>query len=259
MSSLLGNDYFLFFIFSIIIAILICPIWIPWVVDEINKVRENSRKKKLQEYAKRNHMVIKPDYNKFFIDCGRMQCFSKILDPSFIDVIEILDKEKGDVYIGELQWELLFKFSGSRRHHHSYNKIKKAVTLCVLYDNGFNLPNFDLSRETLKDKTIELFGMNETEDIDFDNDKIFSEAWWLSSEENMIVRSFFNDSIRACFMNYVDKNYRICGQKKTVFIMTNGLIEPDNYSQVISDIRSIASCMRKNILFYSPSNKKKKE
>ena len=255
MNSLLDNDFFLFFIYSIFAAILICPIWIPWVVDAIKKVREKNRKKKLLEYAKRNHMVVKPDFNKFFIDCGRMSCFSKILDPSFIDVIEILDKEKGDVYIGELQWELFFNLSGSKRRRHSYNKIKKAVTLCVLYDDGFKLPNFDLSRETLKDKTIELFGMNETEDIDFDNDKNFSEAWWLSSEENMIVRSLFTASIRSCFMRYVDKNYRICGQKKTVFIMTNGLIEPDNYSQVISDMRSIASCMRKNILFYSPSNK----
>ncbi|MBQ3643171.1 MAG: hypothetical protein II961_01110, partial [Candidatus Riflebacteria bacterium] len=136
----------------------------------------------------------------------------------------------------------------------------KDRTLCVLYDDKFNLPSFDLSRETLKEKAVEVLHMNETEDIDFDDDKEFSDAWWLSSNDNLIVRDLFTKNIRSNFMNFVDKGYRICGRRNVIFIITNSTLCPEDYSKVISDIRMIQRFLKNNKKFYtSPSETKQAE
>lgn len=249
------------------ILLITFPVWLPFVIMIIKDKLKEKRNKKRIEYAKKAKAVIKPYFDKFLKDFGMMRCFSKILCPSFCNVVEKLDKENGDIYIGELQWEILIKkifrprsrYSSNKNNSDEYIRVEKAITICVLYDDGFNLPDFDLSRESLKDKTIELFGMSETEDIDFDNDKEFSSAWWLTSEENMLVKDLFTTNIRSFFMNYLDKNYRICGQRNAFFIMANKLIDPDNYSQITSDIKSIARCLRSNKKFYTPSFERDKE
>ena len=44
--------------------------------------------------------------------CGS---FVEMLDPTFCNVIEKLDKENGDIYIGELRWEIAVERSNRRR------------------------------------------------------------------------------------------------------------------------------------------------
>ena len=99
--------------------------------------------------------------------------------------------------------------------------------------------------------------MNETEDIDFDDDKEFSSAWWLSSNENMLVRDLFTKNIRSNFMNFVDKGYRICGNKNVLFIITNKPLCSKDYSKLISDIRMIQRFLKNNKKFYTPPSETK--
>lgn len=191
-----------------------------------------------------------------------MTCFQNMLNLSFCNVIEKLDKENGDVYIGELQREVAVRHYQGRSASmnliavdtpdNKYIRVKKDTTLCVLYDDGFDLPSFDLSRETLKQKAIEILRMNETVDIDFDDDKEFSDAWWLSSNDNVLVRELFTKNIRSNFMNFVDKGYRICGRRNVIFIITDNILCPEDYSRVISDIRMIQRFMKNNKKFYTP-------
>ena len=93
--------------------------------------------------------------------------------------------------------------------------------------------------------------MNETEDIDFDEDKEFSDAWWLTSNDNMIVKQLFTTNIRKNFMKYVDKGYRISGQQDMLIIITNTVYQPENYPSITSDMKVISRFLRTNKKFYN--------
>ncbi len=265
MSSHLLDDSTIVIFFVAIILIIIGV----YFYNSIMYGNRNKREKQAMQYARKTKSVIKPYFSKFINDCGGMECFSDMLNPSFCNVIEKLDKENGDVYIGELRWEIAVEQHKRRRRslvadlmfgsEKKYIRVPKEATLCVLYDDGFNLPNFDLIRETLKDKAVEVLGMNKTEDIDFDEDKEFSSSWWLSSNENMIVRDLFTKNIRSNFMNFVDKGYRICGRKNVLFILANKAFWPEDYSRVISDIRMIQRFMKNNKKFYTPYSERQEE
>ena len=240
----------------IIVAIMILGPIIFIIFTSDNKEKSEKRAKEIAQYAKRNKLSFRQYYSKFIKDYGNLSCFVEMIDPTFCSVIEKLDKENGDLFIGELQWEVAVE--KNRKHQTSdagegrYYRVKNYSTLCVLYDYGFNLPDFDLSRETLKEKTVEILHINNTEDIDFADDKEFSSAWWLSSNENMVVRELFTKNIRSNFMNFVDKGYRICGNRNVLFIIADKPFCPKDYSILNSDIRMIQRFLKNNKKFYTP-------
>ncbi len=221
----------------------------------INDVRKgNAREKRAKEaaqYAKRNKLSFRKYFDKFIKDCGNLRFFSEMIDPNFCNVIEKPDKENGDIYVGEFHWDISVE-NHSRNSSKRYIRERRESTLCVLYDDCFNLPDFDLLRETLKEKAVEVLGMNQTEDIDFVDDKEFSDAWWLSSNENILVRDLFTKNIRSNFMSFVDKGYRICGKANVFFIITDKPLWPKDYPKLISDIRMIQRFMKNNKKFYTP-------
>ncbi len=194
-------------------------------------------------------------------------------DQSFINVLEKKEKENGDIYIGELEWAkpIASNSNGKGRNRYdfyssarmsmdsSYDRQKYYATMCVCYDNGFNLPNFDLTKETLDKKAAELFKMNDTEDIDFDEDNEFSDAWWLSSSENTLARELFTANIRSNFMRFYDKSYKICGQKNMVMIITNHVIQPEDYPQIITDMLDIVKFLKTNEKFYKKEVEQKEK
>ncbi len=240
----------------IIIAIMILgPIIILFFISANNQ----KRVKEIEQYAKRNKLSFKKYFDKFIKDCGNMRCFSEMIDPNFCYVIEKPDKENGNIYVGELHWDISVKNHRRSSSSSMYHREGRECTLCVLYDDGFNLPDFDLLRETLKEKAVEVLGMNQTEDIDFDDDKDFSDAWWLSSNENMVVRELFTRNIRSNFMSFVDKGYRICGKANVLFIITDKPLWPQDYSKLTSDIRMIQRFMKNNKKFYTPYSEREKE
>ena len=228
--------------------------------------KKSDREQKLLNIAKRTGAHVKPIFSKPLKDGATMECFTCLLDPSYINVIEKLDKENGDIYIGELEWikpaappnrsrrgRSQYDFNAGARMGTdcNYDRVKYYATMCVLYDKGFNLPNFDLTKETLDKKAVEFFKMNETEDIDFDEDKEFSDAWWLTSNDNMIVKQLFTTNIRKNFMKYVDKGYRISGQQDMLIIITNTVYQPENYPSITSDMKVISRFLRTNKKFYN--------
>lgn len=245
-----------------LLSIIIIPFIIIFIVKIIKDGDRKRREARLLKFAKKTKVSVKPYFGKFLKDCGDMSCFANLLNTTFCNVIEKLDKENGDVYIGELQAEVSVRNCKARNPGMSlvaidsadsnYVRLKRDCTLCVLYDDKFNLPSFDLFRETLKQKAIEILRMNETVDIDFDDDKEFSDAWWLSSNDNVLVRELFTKNIRSNFMNFVDKGYRICGRRNVIFIITDNILCPEDYSRVISDIRMIQRFMKNNKKFYTP-------
>ena len=255
----------------LMLAVSIGSIFVIVIISIIIKSfianKKSEREKKVINIAKRTGANYKPIFSKPVKDGATMECFICFNDPSYINVIEKADKENGVIYIGELEWvKPLSPHGNSRRSRNSYDynagarmgtdsnfdRIKHYNTMCVLYDNAFNLPNFDLTKETIDKKATEFLKMNETEDIDFDEDKEFSEAWWLTSNDNMIVKQLFTYNIRKNFMKFVDKGYRISGQQNMLIIITDKVIQPENYPSITSDIKVIARFLRTNKKFYKP-------
>ncbi len=260
--------------FMVIISIIgFVFLIISIVMKIIEESKKRKREEKLNNIAKLSGDTVKPLFNKPLKDGAEMTCFTCLQDPSFINVLEKKEKDNGDIYIGELEWikpiAPYAKGKGRNRYDFyadakmgmdsSYDRQKYYATMCVCYHNGFNLPNFDLTKETLDKKAAELFKMNETEDIDFDEDNDFSDAWWLSSSENEIVRELFTSNIRSNFMRFCDKNYKICGQKNMVMIITNHVIQPEDYPNIITDMLDIINFLKTNNKFYNEEAKKTQE
>ena len=225
--------------------------------------QKRKRDDKIANFAKRKNLRFLPFFSEPLKQKDEMNCFSGMIDLSFVNVIDKSDLDnKARLYIGDLKWvgssngNTISKgnvdFSPRMGMDSSFAKVKHYANMCVFFDNRFELPDFDLSRETLGKKTVEVLKLNNTEDIDFDDDKDFSDAWWLSSNMNMVVRDLFTKEIRKKFMKYVDKDYRIVGRNNMLLIITNKLYEPEDYNKIESDMRAISNILKTNKKFYNP-------
>ena len=237
--------------------LLVIVISIKCLQDYNKKNRED----KILNYAKRKGLRCIPCFSEPFKFKDNLNCFIDKQHPTYNNVIEKTDKEKVRLYIGELQWvkpgvgpAMISKYqadySRTMGMDSTIDRFKHSATMCVLYDDGFKLPNFTLARETLIDKTSEVLKLNSTEDIDFDDDKEFSDTWWLSSNENMIAKDFFDKNVRKSFMKYSDRNYMITGLREMILIIADNVYPPEKYTQIEADIKSIAAFLRKNEKYY---------
>ena len=244
--DLIGSLAVTFVIFIIII-----------IINTYRDAKNKKREKKIANYAERKGLKYYPFYSKPLKGKEEMNCFSGMNGISFINVIEKKsDKDNSVFYIGELQWtnpleftlpqRSRFDFSSNSKANSNMNKTKMFTNMAVYIDDRLDLPDFDLMRETLAKKLVEVVKLNRTEDIDFDEDKEFSDAWWLSSEMNMIVREFFTAEIRKKFMPFLDKNYRIVGNGNTLIIIADKLYEPEKFIQIETDIHKIARFLSSN-------------
>lgn len=231
------------------------------------KKNKSAREKEFQKYIVRTGEKHFDHFNEPFEDGLAMQCFSCMERPYFYNVLEKEVEPNVNLYIGELEWVDHMELSINHCADSTY-ATRMATdtdgkqtgnscysTMCVLYDKGFKLPNFDLSKETLGKKAAELVKMNKTTDIDFDDDKKFSDAWWLCTNETMIVKDLFDKNIRTNFMRFANKNYRISGQGDMIIIITPNVLPVTEYYKVISDMKTIHRFMKTNNKFYkAPKN-----
>ena len=253
-----------------VIVIVIGVLWTTtfYIIGDLKKKSRISREKEFQKYVKRSG----DDYLERFDDPIRdgiaMYCFSAMENPYYFNVIEKqYDEGITKLYIGEIEWtahmelalpgcsdstfasRAITKTDGQSKGNRSY------ATMCVLYDKGFRLPNFDLTNETIAKKTAEVLKLNRTKDIDFDEDKKFSDAWWLCTNETMIVKDLFDKNVRTNFMKYLNRNYRITGQGNMLIIITENPLLVTEYSRVINDMRLIQKFLKNNKKFYTqPKN-----
>ena len=226
--------------------------------------QKESREKEFKKYVKRTNADFSDFFDQPFKDGLAMQCFSFMENPSFYNVIEKSDDENGKLFIGELEWidHMELSIKGIKDSNYATRTVtnskekqignKSYATMCVVYDKGFRLPNFDLTIETLGKRTAEVLKLNKSLDIDFDDDKKFSDAWWLTTNETVPdVKDLFSRPIRLAFMRYVSKGYRIAGQADMIILITKNVHLPDEYSKVIYDMRAIQKTLRTNTKFYT--------
>lgn len=228
---------------------------------------KKKRAEKLKNLATKYHCKVIPHLDKVFEDGANIACFSIATNQSYYNVIEHNDESMGKVFVGEYSYRSFENGRPSRRSR--YNSLnggyycvnensqsyrsgyEKIVSLCVLYDKRLMLPNFELRKETIGLKAGEVLGLNKfndmlDEDIDFENDKAFSDAWWLSSNENMLMPSLFTSTVRSGFMKFVGKGYRIGGNGTMLVIRTDKVYDPEDYGNLVQDIREMQRILRTN-------------
>lgn len=244
------------------------------IVRTVKSFSKSSHEAKIMEMAKKRNLIYRPYFAKPMNDAGQWPCFMKFKEPSFSNVLEFENDYKGALYIGELEFTAhevnMSKVAssclssrgsryGSTRSTYQYGmgndvraeKFKNELTMCVIYDKGMMLPYFDMMPETIKLKAFELFGMNDSTDIDFQNDKEFSDAWWLSGQSDSEIRNLFTTMIRSGFMRFAEKGYRICGRSKMIIVIADKLIEPEKMNSVIADMRAIQKILQRNPKYYT--------
>ncbi len=205
--------------------------------------------------------TYKDSFNQVITDIEKMDCFNYFFDPKFTNVLEIENEDGSKTYIGDLEWstrygkkaidgvyedyDSLFGTSGAK------SQFKQCTTLCIVYNNNFSLPHFNLVKETIEKKASEFLKKEETEDIDFEDDKEFSDSWWLASSENVLARDLFDKKVRKTFMSFIDKDYIICGHKNYIIILAGKTINPNTYKYMISEIKRIQQAFIENGKFYN--------
>ncbi len=246
-------------VFTVVVFVILFVGYFVFInVQDTNKKK---REQNILKYAKQKKLNVRPYFSEPLKYKEVLNCFLGMHDPGFCNVIEKPLKDGVTLYIGELQWtrpsslptqtsKNNFDYSGVMGMDSSYGKFKQFTTMCVLQENGFNIPNFDLIKESLNSKALEFFKLNKTEDIDFDEDKAFSDAWWLSSNENLLIRDLFTQKVRNGFMKFVDKGYRISGHDNMIIVIASRIYEPQQYSLLEKDILSISAVLKNNTKFY---------
>lgn len=95
--------------------------------------------------------------------------------------------------------------NGSRKINGNENRNRNhSYTLCVLSKSGINFPNFYLRQELpMIDWLSEKIG---GQDIDFKEDKDFSDKYLLQGVKEKEIREFFTHKVRKAFL-YAPMNY----------------------------------------------------
>lgn len=235
-----------------------------YLINDLKKKSRISREKEFHKYIKRTGDIFLDHFDDPIRDGMAMYCFQSMEAPYYFNVIEkSYDEDRTKLYIGELEWTQQIELPISKRSESTFatrvvdetdgqhKGFRNYATMCVLYDNGFRLPNFDLTNETFAKKTAEVLRLNKTLDIDFDEDKAFSDAWWLCTNETMIVRDLFDRNVRSNFMKYLNRNYQITGQGNMLIIITEKPLLVNEYPRVINDMRLIQRFLKNNKKFYT--------
>ena len=100
--------------------------------------------------------------------------------------------------------------------HFSRNNSVCAVTTCLIIDYSMNLPAFYLRREdSFSDGIGHLFDM---QDIDFDDDLPFSQAFVLQGKDEISARYLFTSGVRNFVMRYAGSEAQIEGTGSILFL-----------------------------------------
>ncbi len=229
----------------------------------------SNRKNTIKNYIKRNNVKYLPEFDKPIKENPHINFFYPKENISFNDVF-IEEINNDTCYIGDLEWstyevetqynyEIDNKkyFSSDKGVHYRESKkvikheTKHLVTMCVLFDDSFSLPDFQIRYETLKDKILDYLDQNDVKDIDFSSDKAFSDKWLLSTNESEnIVRDLFNQNIRSCFMKIDNKEYIICARRNMFYIIILTPVGPEKYYSIAKDLVVIRDFLKNNKKYY---------
>ena len=195
-----GNDdpTSFFLIFGIIISVFI----IIWIFDYF-------RKKKIREYCEKNNLrytenpVAMTGYSEAFdiLDRGHSSYYTAGMYG-----------KRGDIELNIVDYSYV---TGSGKHRHVHN-----FTFCQLTKETTHFPCFFIRDENfILDSIGSMLG---GQDIDFVEDKRFSDSFVLQGISESEIRKFFNRKVRSAFCKYHQKGYCYESKGRALLVYKSG-------------------------------------
>ena len=207
--------------------------------------KKAARTEAIKAFAQEFKAQYQNHYDKVFeegIDC---EFFYSQDSNEFTNILKLEDSSKGAVFIGDWVTSVVSGDAVTKANHISNEDslmkslCSKNLTMGVIFDEHMNLPEFALWPETLGVRMNEVIKLNTTEDIDYDDDKEFSDMWWLCSrKDNQKVREIFSNSqLRQECMKFGHRKYRMAGFGKHLILVSHEALKPSEYSEFLSYLR----------------------
>ncbi len=132
-----------------------------------------------------------------------------------------------------------------RKNPLSKNDSNFEYTVCEIVKKGMLFPVFTLRDEKFFFDTINS-SIGKEEDIDFMNDKDFSDSFFLKGDFSNLVRRFFNDKVREAFKKYHIKGVSYLGKPKALFICCPGHLNLKQRKDFLLSILNIFNAINLN-------------
>ncbi|EKD81652.1 MAG: hypothetical protein ACD_39C01707G0002 [uncultured bacterium] len=115
--------------------------------------------------------------------------------------------------------------------------VHKPKTICVIEDTALALPHFSLyTQHKLAAKIGAALGM---QDINFSDDKKFSDAFILQGDNETEIRNFFDEKIRKAFMKFTGNEIQMEAYKNTLVVHRGATIDAQQWSPLLKDAFTI--------------------
>ena len=197
-----SGDPAFFFIFGIIIFICVC-----------NWIYHYFRKKKIREYCERNRMTYEESPLSL---TGYSEAFDVFNQGDSTYFTAGMYGKRGGIEINLVDFTVVKVYHTSKGRRTS----KKHYTLCQLYKEETHFPCFFVRDESfLLDSLGSMFG---GQDIDFFEDKTFSDRFVLQGIVESEVRRFFKSKVRKAFLKYHKKGYCYESKGRCLLVYQNG-------------------------------------
>ena len=117
------------------------------------------------------------------------------------------------------------------------NRSVSLDTICILVSDEVNLPQFYLRDEYfLYDDLGKLFG---GQDINFQEDPVFSKNFVLQGRSELAIRQFFGNTVRQAFVNNHTSGYVYEGGKDCFALVKSGRLDVEGRATILSDALKI--------------------
>ncbi len=152
------------------------------------------RKKKIREYCERNRLVYEDSPLSM---TGYSEAYDILSHGHSSYYSAGMYGKRGDIVINIIDYTYVSGY-GKNRHSHNY-------TFCQLYREGNHFPCFFIRDEYfIFDSLGSMLG---GQDIDFVEDKTFSDKFVLQGFSESDIRRFFNNKVRQAFNKYHKSGY----------------------------------------------------
>lgn len=170
------------------------------------------RKKKIKDYCEKNYFI----YEDYPISLtGPSESFDILTFGDSSHFSNGMYKQKGDIEINIVEYTTYKGLSKTGRRKSSYN-----YTLCQLYKKNVQFPAFSIREENA---IFDFLGsMIGGQDIDFIEDKRFSDTFVLQGDCESEIRQFFGNKVRNSFTKYHKRGYYYEGKGSGFLLYVKG-------------------------------------
>lgn len=209
--------------------ILVIVILIVWIfVQHREKCAE--RKKTLKAMADKLGFAFKENDAVFLRVIRKSHYFSKY-HPA--DTLNCLSKNDEDVELRIADC------------HFSKDGTACVATICLIIDYRMNLPGFYIRRQESHFSVIAQ--LLEKQDINFEDDQAFSEAFVLQGQDEISLKYLFNREVRNFLMRYAGSSAEIEGHGSTLLFHKGRLEWPSDFENLGREALELCRLLKKTV------------